>query len=96
MEHIGEIILIGHAWLNGLPNNRMDSYDPSYGSLLSFGTANSAKLMTGRKTRALQVPLLGKFPKALYGTTGGIVLAVHGFSVLSCNKRLSTEFPNSN
>ena len=48
--------------------------------------------MTGWKNHALQIPpivpykALGKFPKALYGTTGGAcireVLAVHDFSVL--------------
>ena len=43
--------------------------------------------MTGQKNRALQVPVvpykaLEKFPKALYGTTGGTCSA--RFSVLSC------------
>ena len=49
--------------------------------------------MTGRKNRALQVPLvlpykaLEKFPKALYGTTGGTCSARFFRPVMSQHKR---------
>ena len=50
---------------------------PDLETILKFIPVTSDHAMTGRKNRALQEPpvvpykALGKFPKALYGTTGG-------------------------
>ena len=49
------------------------------------------QFMTGRKSRVLQVPLvapykaLEKFPKALYGTTGGTCSAQFFHPVMWCD-----------